>query len=251
MELFRSKVINVPHGFPDRHGGVSEGPFASLNASVTVGDAPDAVAENLRRLAQAVGGAPGELATVHQVHGVTVLEATSAGQGSAPVPLGEADAVWTRTTGLVVGVKTADCLPILVEDPVGRQVAAVHAGWRGVIGDVLGRTIDRLVGGGATVDALRVAIGPAIQACCFEVDGDLPQRFEAAFGSRVIRRVDGKAKVHLDLSGAVAESLRKRGVPDSHVDVLPHCTRCDERFFSHRRDAGLTGRHLSLIRCVF
>jgi YfiH family protein len=251
MELIRSKVIHVPHGFPDRHGGVSQGPFASLNASLSVGDDAAAVAENVRRLASAVGVAPQALATVHQVHGVAVLEATTVGQGALPPPLGEADALITRTPGLAVGVKTADCLPILVEDPDGRQVAAVHAGWRGVIGDVLGATIARLLAGGGRIGSLRVAIGPCIQACCFEVDGDLPDRFRAAFGEQVIRRVEGKAKVHLDLPRAVAESLRRAGLPPAHVDMLPQCTRCDARFFSHRRDAGLTGRMLSLIRCAF
>ncbi|MDX2013454.1 MAG: peptidoglycan editing factor PgeF [Myxococcaceae bacterium] len=251
MELIRSKVIRVPHGFPTRHGGVSTGPFASLNASTSVGDDAASVAENVKRLAAAVGATPQLVATAHQVHGVTVLEATAAGEGALPPPVGEADALVTRAAGLTVGVKTADCLPILVEDPLGRQVAAVHAGWRGVIGDVLGRTLDRLVASGARVDELRVAIGPAIGPCCFEVDGDLPQRFEAAFGAGVVRRVAGKPKVHLDLAWAVAESLRRRGLPDGHVDALPHCTRCDERFFSHRRDAGVTGRMLSLIRCAF
>ncbi|MCU0697311.1 MAG: peptidoglycan editing factor PgeF [Myxococcaceae bacterium] len=251
MELFRSKVIRVPHGFPSRHGGVSTGPFASLNTSTSVGDDAACVAENVKRLAAALGAGPEWVATMHQVHGVTVLEATGAGEGALPPPVGEADALYTRAAGVAVGVRTADCLPILVEDPVGRQVAAVHAGWRGVIGDVLGRTLDRLVQTGARVDELRVAIGPAIGPCCFEVDGDLPQRFEAAFGANVVRRVPGKPRVHLDLAWAVAESLRRRGLPEAHVDVLPHCTRCDARFFSHRRDSGLTGRMLSLIRCAF
>jgi hypothetical protein len=251
MELIRSQVIRVPHGFPDRHGGVSKGPFTSLNASLSVGDDAAAVTENVRRLARAVGVEPQALATVHQVHGVAVLEATAMGEGALPVPLGEADALFTRQPGLAVGVKTADCLPILVEDPVGRQVAAVHAGWRGVIGDALGVTIERLLTRGARLEDLRVALGPCIQACCFEVDGDLPERFRASFGERVVRRIDGKPKVHLDLPWAVAESLRRRGLPPAHVDVLPHCTRCDARFFSHRRDAGMTGRMLSLIRCSF
>jgi YfiH family protein len=251
MALLTSKLLTVPHGFSDRHGGVSQGPYASLNASRSVGDDGRAVDENLARLAALVGAAPDALATVQQVHGTTVLEATRAKGGAVGEALGDADAVFTRVSGLAVGVRTADCLPILVEDPVGRQVAAVHAGWRGVIGDVLGATLDRLRQNGARLEALRVAIGPAIQACCFEVDGDLPARFEAAFGPRVVRRVDGKQKVHVDLPYAVATSLRARGLGEAQVDVLPDCTRCDARFFSHRRDAGRTGRMLSLVRCAF
>ena len=246
VELIRSKLIRSPHAFPTRAGGVSLAPFASLNTASNVGDAPAAVAQNLERLSAEFGATPKQLVTVHQVHGTTVLEATAEGQGV----LGEADAVFTRRAGLLVGVKTADCLPILIEDPKTGQVAAVHAGWRGVIGEIVLRAIERLVANGADASGLQVALGPAIQACCFEVDGDLPSRFAAAFGDGVVRPQPGKAKVHLDLSWAVARSLARAGVPDSHVDVLPHCTRCDGRFFSYRREEGRTGRQLSLIQCV-
>ncbi len=243
VELIRSKLITSPHAFPTRAGGVSLAPFSSLNTALTVGDEPAAVAQNLERLSAAFGATPKQLVTVHQVHGTTVLEATAAGQGV----LGDADAVFTRQAGLLVGVKTADCLPILIEDPKTGQVAAVHAGWRGVIGEIVLRAIEKL---GADPAGLNVALGPAIQACCFEVDGDLPSRFAAAFGDGVVRPQPGKAKVHLDLAWAVGRSLARAGVPESHVDVLPHGTRCDARFFSYRREEGRTGRQLSLIQCV-
>ncbi|MER2565242.1 MAG: peptidoglycan editing factor PgeF [Myxococcaceae bacterium] len=244
MELIRSKLISAPHAFPTRDGGVSKGAFSSLNTSLAVGDDPHDVAENLSRLARSFGLESSVLCTPHQVHGVTVLEAT--GQGA----LGDADAVFTATPGLLVGVRTADCLPILIEDPRSGMVAAVHAGWRGVIGEIVVRAIERLEARGSSRAELRVALGPAIQACCFEVDGDLPAKFSAAFGEGVVRPQPGKTRVHLDLGWAVARSLERAGVPSSHVDVLPHCTRCDQRFFSHRRDQGVTGRQLSLIQCV-
>lgn len=244
MELIRSKLISAPHAFPTRDGGVSKGAFSSLNTSLAVGDDPADVAENLTRLARSFGVESSALITARQVHGVTVLEAK--GQGG----LGDADAVFTATAGLLVGVRTADCLPILVEDPHSGMVAAVHAGWRGVIGEIVVRAIEQLEARGATRSELRVALGPAIQACCFEVDGDLPAKFSAAFGEGVLRPQPGKARVHLDLGWAVMRSLERAGVPASHVDVLPHCTRCDQRFFSHRRDHGVTGRQLSLIQCV-
>lgn len=246
VELIRSPLIRSPHAFPTRAGGVSKGAFASLNTSTSVGDAPEDVAENLSRLTAAFDATPDQLITAHQVHGTTVLEATARGQGL----LGEGDGLVTWTPGLLVGVKTADCLPILVEDRATGAVAAVHAGWRGVLGEIVLRAIERLVARGAKLDELRVALGPAIQACCFEVDGDLPAKFSAAFGERVVRPQTGKARVHLDLSWAVARSLERAGVPAAHVDVLPQCTRCDERFFSHRRDHGTSGRQLSLIQCA-
>lgn len=240
MELLSASSLSVPHGFPDRTGGVSEAPFASLNTSYVVGDVPERVRENLGRLARAAQVQPERLFSVTQVHGTRVVYAPDS------TPSTEADAVWTDVPGTAVGVRTADCVPILIEDPRGR-VAAVHAGWRGVIDEIVARTIETLVGAGARVDELKVGVGPCIQRCCFEVDGDLPARFERAFGGGVIASQPGKPKVHLDLPRAVAQTLERVGVKASHVVVLPQCTMCDDRFFSHRREKGVTGRHLSFI----
>jgi hypothetical protein len=198
------------------------------------------VSTNLSRLAALAGVEPGRLHFVTQVHGARVIEAALSS------PQAEADALWTDVAGTAVGVRTADCLPILIEDPRGR-VAAVHAGWRGVIAEIVARTIEQLVAQGAVVSELKVAIGPCIQRCCFEVDGDLPARFEAAFGRDVI--LSGEPKPHLDLPLAVKKTLARIGVPEGHVVALPQCTMCDARFFSHRRDHGITGRHLSFITC--
>ncbi|MBL8922553.1 MAG: peptidoglycan editing factor PgeF [Myxococcaceae bacterium] len=244
--LLRSTLLRSPHGFPTREGGVSKGPFASLNTSLTVGDVADDVAENVRRLSAALEATPAQVLTVHQVHGTRVLEGLRAGEGV----VGEADALVTRTGGLIVGVKTADCLPILIEDRRSGAVAAVHAGWRGVMGEIVLRALEQLISAGAALDSLFVAVGPAIQACCFEVDGDLPARFASTFGPEIVRSLPGKARAHLDLGLGVRRSLERAGLAASHVDVLPQCTRCDERFFSHRRDRGVTGRHLSVIRCA-
>jgi YfiH family protein len=199
------------------------------------------VRENLALLAKAAGVEPLRLRSVKQVHGARVVEAKESTFET------EADALWTDVPGTAVGVRTADCLPILIQDPKGR-VAAVHAGWRGVIAEIAARTIELFVERGAEVSQLRVAIGPCIQRCCFEVDGDLPERFVAAFGDDVL--VKGKEKPHLDLPLAVQKTLAGLGVPSSHVVTLPQCTMCDARFFSHRRDRGVTGRQLSFITCA-
>ncbi|MDP1828587.1 MAG: peptidoglycan editing factor PgeF [Archangium sp.] len=226
-----------------RTGGVSAAPYDSLNSSFAVGDEVAAVTENLARLAARAGVGPARLLFVKQVHGARVVEAVKA------APDTEADALWTDVPGTAVGVRTADCLPILIEDPRGR-VAAVHAGWRGVISEIVARTVEQLVERGGRPAELKVAIGPCIQRCCFEVDGELPGRFEAAFGAGVIHHPAGKAKVHLDLPRAVQQTLTRLGVPEGHVVALPHCTMCDGRFFSHRREHGITGRHLSFITCA-
>lgn len=220
---------------------MSQAPFDSLNSSLSVGDLESAVRENLARLAAAAGVEPSRLRSVKQVHGARVVEAKESTFDT------EADAVWTDVPGTAVGVRTADCVPILIEDPRGR-VAAVHAGWRGVISEIVARTLELFVARGAKPAELKVAIGPCIQRCCFEVDGDLPERFVSAFGSDVlVQGPKGQEKPHLDLPRAVQRTLERAGVPASHVVTLPQCTRCDPRFFSHRRDRGVTGRHLSFI----
>lgn len=243
MELLTASLITVRHGFPSRAGGVSVAPYDSLNSSIAVGDDPAAVKTNLLRLAAAAGVRPEQLCFVTQVHGDRVVEAAKADAQT------EADALWTDVPGTAVGVRTADCLPILIEDPRGR-VAAVHAGWRGVISEIVARTIEQLVGRGAQVNELRVALGPCIQRCCFEVDAELAERFAATFGSEVIARAPGHPKPRLDLPLAVKQTLARVGVLQSHVATLPQCTMCDGRFFSHRREHGVTGRHLSFISCA-
>lgn len=244
VELLTASSLTVPHGFPTRTGGISAAPFDSLNTSRVVGDVDDAVTENLRRLAEAARVSPEKLFSVSQVHGAAVVEAPGVTSKT------EADAVWTQTPGTAVGVRTADCVPILLQDVRSGRVAAVHAGWRGVVAEIVARTLELWVARGTNLGDVRAAIGPAIQRCCFEVDGDLPARFAAGFGDEVVVPVQGKVKRHLDLPRAVGLTLARAGVAASHVVTLPHCTVCDARFFSHRRDRGVTGRHLSFITCV-
>ena len=248
MEIVTCALLTSPHGFPTRLGGVSTGSFASLNCAAFVGDAPKAVEENLMRLVHAVGVKHDTLLTVSQVHGSRVLQGRAASGGSS---IGEGDALWTDVYSTSVGVFTADCLPILLEDPIAKRVAAVHAGWRGILADVVTCALHALEASGSNLTDVRVAIGPCIQRCCCEVNGDLPDRFQVAFGNGVLHRMPGTSRTHLDLPKAVELTLARAGLPDTHVARLPYCTVCDSRFYSHRRDGKTTGRHLSLICCSF
>lgn len=246
MELLKSRLLTVPHGFPTRAGGVSPAPWASLNAGTSTGDEPAAVRENLARLARAAR-CRGPIRLLTQVHGDLVVREGPEREGPPP----EADGAWTGEAGVALGIRTADCLPVLLEDPVGRRVAAVHAGWRGVLAEIVVRAIDALVAEGSAPGDLRVAVGPGIGPCCFEVGGDLPERFGQAFGAGVVLAGAPGAQARLDLPAAVQVSLARRGVPVAQVEVLRHCTACDARFYSHRRDAGRTGRHCSFITAAF
>src|SRR4051812_7021837 len=127
-----SSLLPVPHGFSTRDGGVSEGPYRSLNLGAAVGDQPERVAENRARVERFAEVLPGALQLIHQVHGDRVVE--------APVSaLTEADAIWSADPHLAVAVSTADCVPVLLVDPVGKRVAAVHSGWKGTYSKISAR----------------------------------------------------------------------------------------------------------------
>jgi YfiH family protein len=205
------------------------------------------VEENFRRLAQAAGIRASAFVTVSQVHGDRVLKATEPSPGDLPgAPQGEADALWTDRAGVAVGVKTADCVPILIGDPDSGRVAAVHSGWRGTELRIAARAVEALAAAGSPPGRLLAAVGPAIQACCYEVSEDLGERFARDLGEEVVAR--GFTKPHLDLPRAVRRTLEQAGVPPERIDVLECCTACDaERFFSHRRGRGVKGLHLSFV----
>ena len=234
LELITSKLLVVPHGFPIRDG--------SLNTSGALADSPQGIARVLEEVARAAKVERSRLYGVKQVHGDQVLQ--------APVADGaEADAIWSGRAGDAVGVKTADCIPLLLEDPKGRRVAAVHAGWKGTFAQIAARAIETLARQGSEPKHLRAAIGPSIRVCCYQVGDALAAQFIARFGEAVVVRRDGHP--YLDLQAALRSTLAHCGVPVAQVDDLRLCTACDARFYSHRRDQGLTGRHFSFVACHF
>lgn len=250
--LLRSKLLAaVPHGFSLRTGGVSEGAFSSLNLSTAVGDAAQAVEQNLARLAEA-GGVRG-FATAHQVHGDRVLGATGAGlrevfAATEPQPDG-ADAVLALEPGVAAGVRVADCVPVLLFDEEQRVAAAVHSGWKGTRLQIAARGV-RALQHAAGTDPGRVlaAIGPCIGRCCYEVSPELALLFRGLFGPDAADDPAGNPKPHLDLRYCVESSLKASGVPHDRIEQVAGCTSCDSTaFFSHRRDKGRTGRHLAFI----
>lgn len=227
------------HGFSLRTGGVSAGAFASLNLGRAVGDEPACVAENVRRFAGAIGADVGRLFEVSQVHGRAVARVAASSEVEAMRRV-EADALVTSVPGAAIGVRTADCVPILIGDRESGAVAAVHAGWRGVVAGVLDAALDALA---SDAGSLVAAIGPHIRV--FEVSDEVAREIaSAARGEDVV--VAGSPRPHVDLARAVRAQLRARGVLE--IDDVGGCTLSEpDRFFSHRRDAGRTGRHLSAI----
>ncbi|MFL5319048.1 MAG: peptidoglycan editing factor PgeF [Myxococcaceae bacterium] len=250
VQLLRSKLLSVPHGFPTREGGVSPRPFESLNLGASTGDDRANVEKNVRRLAEAGGFDVTALRTISQVHGDRIAEPPQTEKGSAiPHAFAEADGIVSAREGETLGIRVADCIPLLIEDPVGRRIAAVHSGWKGTELEIGARAVEALIARGSRPEDLRAAIGPHIRACCYEVSDELAEKFQRKFGEGAVSRAGPKP--HLDLAYAVTRSLRASGVAESHVEVLPHCTHCDARFYSHRRDRGATGRHMAFLTCRF
>jgi hypothetical protein len=227
-EALQSAFFPVRHGFFTRRGGVSTGPFASLNCSLSSADAPEAVAANRAAVARALGA--DHLLGLTQVHGdcvVTVTEPWPPGAGP------RADALVTARPGLALGVITADCTPVLLADPQARVVGAVHAGWRGAVAGVLEATVGAMEALGAARSRIAAAIGPSIRQQSYEVRADLRDAVLARDGADARFFADGRpGHWHFDLAGYCAARLAGLGA----IDVLEADTASEpDRFFSHRR----------------
>jgi purine-nucleoside/S-methyl-5'-thioadenosine phosphorylase / adenosine deaminase len=208
--------------FSTREGGVSEGPFSSLNLGRKTADEPERVAENRRRLCAEVAADPEALALNYQHHSADVLRARPGARGD------RADGLWTDEPDLPVLALTADCLPIALArtNGDGPALAVLHAGWRGLLAGIAQVGVDAL--GEGPVAAI---VGPGIGPCCYEVGPEVSAQFDDDL-------VSGQ---RLDLWAAAERALRAAGCVS--VERMDLCTACNpERFFSHRRDRGITGR---------
>ncbi|MBR3293048.1 MAG: peptidoglycan editing factor PgeF [Oscillospiraceae bacterium] len=240
----RSDHIPARHLFTTRFGGVSEGEFATLNLSVSRGDRPENVRENFRRVAALLDAGENDCCVTRQVHGAEVRVVTEEDKHRclSPVPF-EADGLVTATRGLPIFCFAADCVPVLLCEAEAGVVAAVHCGWRSSTADILGVALGKMCALGAQPERVCAAIGPAIGACCFETDRDVPDAIEAWLGSTerlVTRRPDGKYLV--DLRAANARRLQRLGVPEGQIDVSDECTFCQhDKYWSHRYTKGRRG----------
>lgn len=235
------------HAFFTRRGGASRGAYSSLNLSFDVGDRPQHVAENRRRVAQVLGVADGAVYVPRQIHG-SALIVVDGSTPAAEIATRPADAILSDGPGLACAVRTADCVPILIGDRETRRVAAVHAGWRGVTRGVLVATLDEFLARGSRPEHLIAAIGPHISAAAFEVGEDVARELAAVTRAEgVVTVVEGQ-KPHVALAPILIAQLTALGVPRAQVDTVPGCTFTDrELFFSYRRDGQQSGRQLSAI----
>jgi polyphenol oxidase len=219
--------------FSTRNGGVSEGPYESLNLGILTDDDPLKVSENRRRLAAAGGLEPARIAMGWQVHGTDLREWSTAPQVGFAAPgsaLPRVDGHLTALRGLGLLVLVADCYPVALSD--GARAIMLHCGWRGLAGGILEDAIERFDGAPAA------AVGPGIGGCCYEVGPEVLRAFAG---------LDGVARGRmLDLRAVIAHKLDAAGVRD--VAHVAQCTSCrPDLYFSHRRDRGLTGRQAGLV----
>jgi YfiH family protein len=210
--------------FSTRLGGVSEGPFESLNLGRLTADRPGNADENRSRVCHAVGAKADDLAMNRQVHGALVNRASAGARGRP------GDGLWTDEPDLPMLVFTADCLPIALARRNGRPaLALLHAGRMGLLEGIVEAGVAALGGPVAAV------VGPGIGPCCYEVSEEIASTYRARFGEHIA------PQRHLDLWTAAEQLLHSAGV--EQVGRLDLCTACDpDRFFSHRRDDGTTGR---------
>lgn len=230
-------IDGLVHGFTDREGGVSTGRYATLNMASKWGDDTEAVAENRGRVAERAGFSIERLRTAKQVHGTDVVRATGIVHDAT------ADALWCRREdSVVVGVLTADCVPILLADRDGNVAAAIHSGWRGTAANIAGAAVAALVADGVPASRLVAAIGPCIELDAFEVGPEVAAEFDPAF----VR--EQSPRPHVDLVACVRQQLVTAGVDPRAIAKVGGCTHTDPaRYFSFRRDGAGIGQMLAFI----
>lgn len=251
MAYKSSSAIKATHAFTTRAHGASLGIYASLNFGLNLGDDPNCVRRNYEILGTALDFDPQALVLSRQVHGTRIRLVTKADRQSPfePVPT-EADGLITAEADVPLVIFTADCVPILLYDPVRGAVGAVHAGWRGTVADIVGNAVSQMAQGlDCRPSDIRAAIGPCISACCFETGDDVNNAVNKLLGSSATHYVTARGeKFMVDLKGINRFLLKRAGIKPSNIDVSPDCTAClNKTYWSHRITKGKRGSQVSVI----
>ena len=242
------------HAFSTRIGGVSAAPFDGMNLGIA--DAPGEadtwshVNENWRRFLDAAEMGDQQLVRAAQVHGCAVLQADRQPEIiRAAAPFVQGDAVLSGDARHVLAIRVADCVPVLIADVSTRVVAAVHAGWRGVMSEIIPATLREFVARGARMHDVRMAIGPCIQQAAFQIGESVAVEFQQhGLGSCVIPDPNCEGKWLGDLPAAIGQQARAVGVATEHIENSGACTyQIPELFFSYRRDGARSGRLAAVI----
>ena len=250
-----SEYLRSPHAFSTRVGGESElDCTGAMNLAFGRGDDDETVIKNLAKFAHASGFLPESIISVPQIHSadVRVVGEEHRGLGYFREADFSCDGYITERKNVVLGIKTADCVPILLEarNKSGEVIAvsALHAGWRGTAARIAERGVLELLGFGSSPDNIFAAIGPCIGRCCFEVGGECQNELQKLDSAGACVEIHENGKAFYDLAALNAAVLESVGVPKSHIDICGLCTYCEsELFYSHRRQNGVRGSMLSVI----
>jgi YfiH family protein len=222
-------------GISTRHGGVSSQAYQSLNLGVHTDDDPAAISQNLSLFCSDLGISPESLSRSYQVHGTEIWQTSVPGYQSGY------DAIVSEKPGIIAGVSIADCCPILLADPVRQVAAAIHAGWKGTVAQIVSKTASALIADGSNPTDIFAYIGPCISLENFEVGDEVAEQFE-------YKKKRG-ARWHVDLKATNADQLRDLGI--NQIEISEYCTvGNNELFYSHRKEKGVTGRMLAVIGWV-
>jgi YfiH family protein len=238
-------AAGVHHAVLTRRGGVSRAPYESLNMGSSVGDDPSAVAENRRRALALFGRGLESVPELHQVHSTRVLPAAHRRTGEPPP---QADGIVTASPEFTLCMRFADCVPILLFDPVRRAAGLAHAGWKGTIAGVAAAAVDAMrTQFGSRPEDILAGIGPSVGPDHYAVGGEVLDTLHAAFGDSAGNwLIRYRNETHLDLWALNQDTLRRSGV--SQIELAGFCTACHtEDWFSHRAGHGLTGRFAALM----
>jgi YfiH family protein len=234
-----SQFSNVIAAESTRHGGVSTGPYESLNLGGSTQDLPENVLENNRRFFQSLNVSFDRVAKSHQVHGDAILEVTEPGRYEGY------DALITNLPDVQLAVTIADCTPVLIFDPITRAVAAIHAGWRGTVAQIVRKTVERMAHTyGTRAEDCLAYIGTCIDECSFEVGEEVATHFDLPYK----RWDDQRSKFFVYLKKANRDQLLNAGLSEERIEVSALSTfNNNDEYFSYRREKGLTGRMLATI----
>lgn len=242
----------VFHAFTTRKGGVSDGPYATLNLGLGSDDLRENVVANYHILADGLSLDLGNFVRGYQSHTVNIRTVTSENKGklwSKEPEFMDVDGLLTKETGIVLMTFHADCIPLFFYDPVTKAIGMAHAGWRGTLDNMAGEMVRRFGQEyGTNPSDLIAVIGPALGQCCFEVDGDVADLFHSANPAhRAFIEARGE-KYHIDLWGITKLQMEQSGMKTEQIEVSGLCTKChQDLFFSHRGQNGLSGRMLGLM----
>ena len=252
VKIHTSDKIKNPHAFSTRIGGVSDGVYSSLNLGMNRGDDVNRVKENWRRFLEAAGISEKEFVCGAQVHGncVHLATKTDARPAYGPGELIEADGYVTAEKNLPLAIFTADCVPLLLEDAKSGVVGAIHCGWRSTVADIEGNAIERFKQLNSRPEDIHAAIGPAIDACCFEVGAEVIEAVQKLLcdpAEAFFTRKDN-GKFVLDLRGVVRARLIALGLKPENIDFCGDCTMCTPQlYYSHRYSEGVRGSLAAVI----